>query len=228
MSTVAILPVKPFARAKQRLAVELSAGDRQALVVAMFSDVLVALSRCPAIDRVLVVSDDRLAQQLAAGYGAEVSEDGQPSHSDATRRGLDQVAAEGADHALLVPGDCPLLDPDELRGLVGRLMELEAGAGERGVALIVPDRHGTGTNALAFGLPAPIAPAFGPGSRERHAAAAAAAGAVYELTEIPTLALDVDTPEDLRALELALATRHGGAAHTRGMLAQLARSAHRR
>lgn len=227
MSTVAILPVKPFARAKQRLAVELSAGDRRALVVAMFSDVLVALSRCGAIDRVLVVSDDRRAQQLAAGYGAAVTEDGQPNHSDATRRGLSLVA-EGADRALLVPGDCPLLDPGELSRLVARLQELEARAGGRGVALIVPDRHGTGTNALAFGLPAPFDPAFGPGSRERHEAAATAAGALYEVAELPTLALDVDTPEDLRALETALAARHGGAAHTRGMLAQLARSAQRR
>jgi 2-phospho-L-lactate guanylyltransferase len=226
---VAILPVKPFARAKQRLAAQLSAGDRHALVVAMFSDVLVALSRCEAIDRVLVVSDDRRAQQLAAGYGAAVTTDGQPSHSAATLRGLEEVAAEGAQRAVLVPGDCPLLDPGELSGLVRRLRELQtAAAGEHGVALIVPDRHGTGTNALAFDLPAVIAPAFGPGSRDRHANAAAAAGARYELAEIPTLALDVDTPEDLRALELALVARHGGAAHTRGMLAQFARSAHRR
>ncbi len=35
---------------------------------------------------------------------------------------------------------------------------------------IVPDRHGTGTNALLLAPPQAIAPAFGPGSCERHAA----------------------------------------------------------
>ena len=42
--------------------------------------------------------------------------------------------------------------------------------------------------------------------------------------KIGSLALDVDTPEDLAHLQNALATSRGGAAHTRGMLNQLARS----
>jgi 2-phospho-L-lactate guanylyltransferase len=227
MSTVAILPVKPFLRAKQRLAETLSAGDRQALVMAMFSDVLVALGRCRALDGVLVVTDDRRAEQLAAGYGATVGPDGTTSHSEAARRGLEMVAADGVEGVLLVPGDCPLLDPGELGELVRHLSELGATADGRGAALIVPDRHGSGTNALALTLPASFQPEFGPGSRERHVAAAAGAGALYEETNVPSLALDVDTPQDLEALGAELARRHGGAAHTRGMISQLARSSRR-
>jgi hypothetical protein len=41
---------------------------------------------------------------------------------------------------------------------------------------------------------------------------------------VPSLALDVDTSEDLETVEATLTTTHGGAAHTRGMLAQLRRS----
>ncbi len=87
---------------------------------------------------------------------------------------------------------------------------------------IVPDRHGTGTNALLLSPPDVIEPAFGPGSRERHEELAAAAGVPCSVEELPTLALDVDTAEDLIALRQALADRRGGAAHTRGMLSRLA------
>src|SRR5918992_299175 len=42
MRTLAILPVKSFGAAKQRLAAALGSGSRQALAEAMFSDVLAA------------------------------------------------------------------------------------------------------------------------------------------------------------------------------------------
>jgi 2-phospho-L-lactate guanylyltransferase (CobY/MobA/RfbA family) len=45
MRTIAILPVKSFGAAKQRLAGRLGAGPRQALAQAMFSDVLASLRR---------------------------------------------------------------------------------------------------------------------------------------------------------------------------------------
>jgi 2-phospho-L-lactate guanylyltransferase len=228
VSTVAILPVKPVLRAKQRLAASLSAGDRQALVMAMFSDVLVALGRCRSLDRVHVVTGDRQVEELAAGYGATIGPDRAPDHSAAALSGLEAMAAAGAGAAVLVPGDCPLLDPAELDDLIRRLAELDAAAAGRGAALIVPDRHGSGTNALGLTLPSALEPAFGPGSRERHVATAAGTGGLYEVVAVPSLGLDVDTPEDLAALETELAARHGGAAHTRGMLSQLARSAGRR
>jgi len=47
------------------------------------------------------------------------------------------------------------------------------------------------------------------------------AGARVEIRQIPSLMLDVDTGEDLEALQDALAASTGGAAHTRGMLARL-------
>ena len=65
---------------------------------------------------------------------------------------------------------------------------------------IVPDRHGTGTNALLLAPPDVIAPAFGQGSCARHRAAAEASGARVAVAEVASLALDVDTPDDLDAL----------------------------
>ena len=62
--------------------------------------------------------------------------------------------------------------------------------------VLVPDRHGTGTNALVLRPPDVIDFAFGPNSREAHRRAAAAAGAAY-LEVTGPLAIDIDTPADL-------------------------------
>jgi 2-phospho-L-lactate/phosphoenolpyruvate guanylyltransferase len=217
MRTLAILPMKSFGDAKQRLAHEISASSRRALAEAMFSDVLVALRRTPGVSEILVVSADRGAQRIAGGYGASVLDDAEAGHNVAASNGVREALTAGADRALLVPGDCPLLDPSELERLI------ERPAGQRSV-LIVPDRHGTGTNALLLTPPDVLAPAFGPGSCRRHVDHARAVGAVSEVVEVSSLALDVDTPEDVAAVKATLAASHGGAARTRGMLSQLTRS----
>jgi 2-phospho-L-lactate/phosphoenolpyruvate guanylyltransferase len=217
MSTLAILPIKSFADAKQRLADELAPGARRALAEAMFSDVLVALRRAQGIDEVLVVSNDNGAQQIAGGYGAQVLDDLQEGHNPAALLGIRWALDAGIDRALLVPGDCPMLVPAEIDELCAHPVAAPS-------ALIVPDRHGTGTNALLLTPPDTLAPSFGPDSCRRHAANAESAGISSEIVDVPSLALDVDTFEDLTALNSALADSHGGAAHTRGMLRQLTRS----
>jgi 2-phospho-L-lactate guanylyltransferase len=214
--TIAILPVKRFAAAKARLGDELSGGTRRALTEAMVTDVLMALRRTAAIDEVLIVTSEPAAEAIGRGYGANVLPDNlEEGQSAATLIGIEHALQAGATRVLLVPGDTPALDPAELGELLARP---QIG---RSVTL-VPDRHGTGTNALLLTPPDVIEPAFGPGSRERHELAATAAGVACEVEEIPTLAIDVDTADDLAALRTALAARRGGAAHTRGMLSRLA------
>ena len=212
----AILPIKPFDQAKQRLRDALGPSPRAALVQAMFSDVLVALRRATEIERVLVVSSDHGAQRMAEGYGALVVDDDQLGHNKAAAHGIACALELGATRVLLVPGDCPLLDPRELDALI-------AGHTDPRSAVIVPDRHGTGTNALLLSLPDALEPAFGPLSRTRHEQKARDAGLTPVTVTVASLALDLDTPEDLVAIEQALASGRGGAAHTRGMLSQLAR-----
>lgn len=217
MPTVAILPVKRFEHAKQRLAEELTANARRALVEAMYSDVLVALGQTRSVSGILVVTVDRLAQRIAGGHGASVLPEPERGHNPAAAAGVRLVRDQGVKRVLLVAGDCPLADPGELDALISRP------AGERS-ALIVPDRHGTGTNALLLTPPGALPPSFGPGSAQRHLAEASRAGAVGELVEVPSLALDVDTPEDLAELQTTLESTHGKGAQTRGMLSQLLRS----
>jgi 2-phospho-L-lactate guanylyltransferase len=216
-SPLAILPIKSFDEAKQRLREGLEAVPRRALVEAMFSDVLVAVRRCRRIDHLLVVSADHGALRIAAGYGALILEDEQQGHSAAAALGLKRAQELGAERALLLPGDCPLVDPLELDELIARP------AGPRSV-LIVADRHGTGTNALLISPVDALMPAFGPGSFERHQTSARQAGLEVQAVDVPSLALDVDTPEDLAEMQSVLESQRGGAAHTRGMLRQRAHS----
>jgi 2-phospho-L-lactate guanylyltransferase len=69
--------------------------------------------------------------------------------------------------------------------------------------VIVPDRHGQGTNALLLSPPDVMTPAFGEGSFARHAALARAAGAAPRVVDVPSLGLDIDTADDLAALRRA-------------------------
>lgn len=214
MSTLAILPIKRFSEAKQRLVPGVSPGLRRLLVEAMLSDVLVALRRAEALEAILAVSSDEDAQRIAGAYGALLLPDEGGGHNGAAAKGIRYAVERGFERALLVPGDCPALNPGEVDAL------LERPAPDRS-AFVVPDRHGTGTNALLLSPPDALEPSFGPGSCERHVGLAAAANVPCELAEISTLALDVDTPEDLDQLSVLLAKSHGRAAHTRGILRRL-------
>ncbi len=216
MRTCAVLPVKRFDDAKQRLDKTLSSGTRRALAEAMVTDVLTALRRASSIDAVVVVTGEGGAQNLARAYDAEYIDDDDRGHSHAARSGVDWALERGFERVLLVPGDCPALNPAEVDELVGAAHAAPA-------ITVVPDRHGSGTNALLLSPPDVIAPSFGSGSRERHESAAHDQGADCEVVEVASLVLDVDTAEDLQALRDSLAARTGGAAHTRGLLARLSR-----
>jgi 2-phospho-L-lactate/phosphoenolpyruvate guanylyltransferase len=198
LNATAVLPVKRLGAAKQRLAAGLDAERRRELAGAMVADVLEAIRGARTIDRLIVVSGDPVAQEMASGAGAEIVPDPEDvGHVEAALAGIARAEVEGAERVLLLPGDCPLLDPRELDRLL-------TGVPDRYVG-IVPDRHGTGTNALLLSPPDAIVPAFGEGSRDRHIEAAREAGIPFGVEELPSLELDLDTPADVIALTRELA-----------------------
>jgi 2-phospho-L-lactate guanylyltransferase len=204
LRTAAVLPVKSFGRAKQRLGN--AVPQRPALAEAMVGDVLEALASVPALEIVIVVTAEPIAARAARGAGALVVDDpAEAGQSAAAALGVAAALERGCTRALLVPGDCPALDPEEVGGLLER----------RARVVIVPDRHGSGTNGLLLSPPDAIAPSFGTGSFARHAALA---GGDAEVCAVPTLGLDVDTPDDLQALRAALAAHRYGARRTRALL----------
>ena len=211
----AVLPMKPPSVGKTRLSEEFDPSFRQALAAAMFADVLVALTRSNSIDKVLVVTEDFDCARMAMLHGAEpVDDPGLRGHSEAAAFGADHAIGLGCERLLLVPGDCPALEPTEL----DQLFAIEAA---KPTCLVVPDRHGAGTNALLMTPPLAIQPGFGPGSRERHLERCTEAGVYGQAVELPSLAHDVDTADDLDALIAHLDSTRGNAASTRGLLLQL-------
>jgi 2-phospho-L-lactate guanylyltransferase len=172
----------------------------------MVGDVLTALAQVSGLELLIVVTAEPAAARAAREAGAVVVHDpAEAGQSAAASLGVAEARSRGLERVLLVPGDCPALDPGE----VGELLA------SRAEVVIVPDRHGSGTNALLLAPPDAIRPAFGTGSFARHAALA---GARAQVREVPSLGLDVDTFDDLAALRAALAAVPGGARRTRALL----------
>lgn len=211
MNCVAVITAKRFDRAKQRLAGAVENEKKAALVAAMLADVLAAVAESRMVGQVVVVTGEQTAADLARESGAEVIEDPEDiGHSQAAMMGVERAKQLGAECVVLLPGDCPLLDPRELDHLV-------SGLPDPWVA-VVPDRHGTGTNSLVLVPPDVIEPAFGEGSCERHQRIARDAGVPYGVEELPTLGLDLDTPADIVALTTRLDLKGGSAVNTARVL----------
>jgi 2-phospho-L-lactate guanylyltransferase len=210
MATAVILPVKSFTRAKQRLGDRFGGPQRAGLARAMVEDVLDELERA-GIGPLVVVSKEAA---LAVPAAITVVDDQEQGQSAAALLGLARARELGCERALLVPGDCPLIDGGELRELAARAETLDVA--------IVPDRHGTGTNGLALGTDGGFEPQFGPGSRARHVRQAEAKGLSFEVIPVPGLQLDVDTRADASRLEAALGRFPHRAPRTRQALARAA------
>ncbi|MEA2435610.1 MAG: 2-phospho-L-lactate/phosphoenolpyruvate guanylyltransferase [Thermoleophilaceae bacterium] len=219
MRTLAIVPIKSFDLAKQRLSDSLAVGGRRSLVQAMFSDVLGALRHTEGIERIAVVTADVAAGSVATGERMVVLHDGvSAGQSAATEIGIRYALDQGFERVLLVPGDTPLLKPPDLDKMLARCEH-------DGIAVaIVPDRHGTGTNGLLIVPPDAFAPSFGEGSLERHLTQARERELVHRVEALPSLEHDVDTPSDLAALWDVIDGSRRGAQRTRGALMQLDRS----
>jgi 2-phospho-L-lactate/phosphoenolpyruvate guanylyltransferase len=216
MRTFAVLPVKRFGAAKQRLTDGLEPGARERLAEAMVRDVLAALAQAPTLDGVVVVTNEPRAAAPARAAGAEVIPDAaETGQSPAATAGVVRALELGAERVLLVPGDCPALAPDEVEALLADPAPAPA-------VTIVPDRHGTGTNALLLTPPQAIEPAFGEGSFARHTAAAARAGATLSVQTPPSLLLDVDTASDLAVLRETLSRLPHRPTYTAAALAEIA------
>jgi 2-phospho-L-lactate guanylyltransferase len=235
MRTAAILPVKRFPLAKQRLGKSVADLLRADLARAMVGDVLSALRECPAIDATIVVTCEPSVVAAARYIDAIVVEDtAEEGQSAAVSLGLGHALHEGFERALCVPGDCPTLDPSELTKLIvtdtpggdvdSRFGEPRARAWgtPKSEVVIVPDRHGSGTNGLLLCPPDAISPSFGPGSRARHERLATEAGVAWRIAQPASLLLDIDTGEDLAVLRERLESERAGAPRTRAVLARAA------
>ncbi|HEX3723576.1 MAG TPA: 2-phospho-L-lactate guanylyltransferase [Nitrolancea sp.] len=197
MSLHAIVPVQRLEQAKSRLAVALSPEERRALVLRSLATVLHALSGSALVDATLVVTPDPEVSEHATHAGAIALEQPGRGLNEAIRQGREYAAEHGADALLIVLADLPLLTTIDIDNL------LEA-SGDAAVTL-APDRHGSGTNALVLRPLNAIEPAFGVDSYHAHRNEAEQQQRSSRTFHARGTAYDVDTADDLLAIDRLLA-----------------------
>jgi 2-phospho-L-lactate guanylyltransferase len=199
----AIIPVGTLAGAKSRLGESLDAEERQDLVEGFLARTVVAALAVDRLADVLVISPDRDVLARATELGARTLR----QRTRGLNRGLAEARADliagGAEAVLVLPIDLPFVTPEAIEAVIAPLTSADR------VVVLVPDRHGTGTNALGLLPPGVIGFAFGPSSRDAHRAAAAEAGATVIELDGP-LTVDLDTPDDFVHVE-SLASEGVGA-----------------
>lgn len=211
---ITIIPAKPFSEAKTRLATILSPQQRSALSRTLLKRSIILAQQ---IGPVVVVSRSAKVRQVARRWGAETVAEAavsgqrsainlppsaftlppspfrlQPEASlnAAISQGLEYALAAGAESALILPLDLPLLSVADLQKL------LELSKTDTSALVIAPCRHNQGTNALLLRPPTLIAPQFGTNSFAAHQSAAQAADVKAIIYRSTGLMHDLDSPDD--------------------------------
>jgi 2-phospho-L-lactate guanylyltransferase len=181
VQTAVLVPVKGFSTAKQRLGTVLTSDERQRLARWLADRVLAAVAEMV----VFVACDDEDVRSWAAERGATPLWGPGLGLNGAVDDGVAQIAAAGFEHVIVTHADLPF--PAGLTRVA-----------RAGVTTIVPDQRRDGTNVMSFPATRPLRAAYGPGSFDRHLAAASADP--LRCVEVRTdahLSLDVDTSADL-------------------------------
>jgi len=214
-----LIPAKPYAESKTRLAPALTPEERAALIRRLLVRT-VRLAR-EVVGPVVVVSrDESLLEEMRAEGAWGLVED-TPGLNPALTQAARFAGERGAAGILVLPADLPLLTAADLETILAYVdshpnlspspspkrggedspfPKREGGQGvrlARPTVVVAPCRHGTGTNALVIHPIGLIPFAFGPDSFAAHCAAARAAGVEPVIYRSATIALDLDTPEDL-------------------------------
>ena len=198
--TLALVPVKRLADTKSRLFTHQRGEAREAFTLAMLRDVVAALASAESVDRTVVLTPDEEVATAGRAVGAEALVRDDTGLNASLNLGA-RALALGDEPLLVVLGDVAGALPSDIDALSQALSAL----GGRG-AVLAPSSDG-GTSAL---LRAPfdvVPPCFGPDSAKRHREASAERGVPYRELPLPSLALDLDLPEDV---EHFLRTEHGG------------------
>ena len=154
----------------------------------MLDDVVAAATRTRHL--VLVVTDSRSVAARVRRLGARAAVAPARGTREGAARGLRLAGRAGAEAALVVAADLPFAVSADLRRVIA--------AGRRTDIVIVPDHDGVGTNALFLRPPSRMAPLFGHRSLQAHRRAARGQALVLPVAR---LGRDIDTPDDLLALE---------------------------
>lgn len=177
---IIIIPIRSFSTGKSRLSSVLSQQQRSELMKYCANSVISATGDIPTI----VISSDPQVQSFALERGKFCLPD-PGSNLNQIINSLYGAAFEfGITHLTVAHGDLPLA-----RDLTWLKKDLSA--------VIVPDRHRSGTNVLSIPTGTKFIFSYGIGSLEKHIQQARLSDMEVSLVEDPNLMIDIDLPEDL-------------------------------
>ena len=187
----AVVPVKEFEGAKQRLSSALSSEERRVLATTMLEDVLDAVSAVPELAGVLVVTLDPAATSLAIRYGARVVTEGaRDGHTGAVTAAARLLVREGQAGMMTMPGDIPRLSTEEIAATLAAHRAAPA-------FTIVPAHDDLGSNTIVCSPPDAVPLRFGEDSFYPHLDAARTRGIEPLVVRHPGIGMDIDNPVDL-------------------------------
>jgi 2-phospho-L-lactate guanylyltransferase len=189
---IAIVPVKPLADSKTRLASLMTVEQRSKLVVGMLTRVLTAI-REAGIDPVWVVGGDDRVKRIVKNFSVEWFEELGTDLNDTLAKAFDLVF-ERSCSALYVASDLPFLKPGDLHSL------LQASRRNTNITL-APARRDGGTNAILVPPGLPFRPELGLRSFSRHMSKAAELGISVAICYSPGLGFDLDISDDLETFQ---------------------------
>lgn len=186
----AVLPVKSFASAKQRMASYLTPLERLGLARCMFQDVLDAARRAKRLAGILVVTSDQEVRTIARAAGAQMlSEHTDSGYAAAVSAASIRLSHCKADGMIVIPADIPHLSPST----IDKMADMTP---PRGMT-IVPANCDGGTNMLCMRPVNVVKPLFGHNSCMLHCEAARQAGIEPLILSRCEEGRDLDRPGDL-------------------------------
>ena len=194
MKVSALIPVKGFSNAKQRLSPLLAGADRELFAEVMFRDVLKQVLKARGLVETYVVTGDNKVAEIAASLGAQlIREKVEKGETDAVDFARGELKQLGREAVLIIPGDMPLVRSADIEEVLAQVPE----GASFPFALLVPSHDRMGTNALLLAPPDIIKLRFGYDSFTYHMSQVSAQGLPLRFIENERLALDIDEPKDL-------------------------------
>jgi 2-phospho-L-lactate guanylyltransferase len=185
----ALVPLKRLGEAKSRLRHSLTPTQRVELMRLLLEHAIAQVRDTPQVDRVILVSSEPDAAEIAAGLDVEHFDDRGLAWNDALAAAMGEAVRSA--QVLILSADLPLVRSEDVQAFI-------AAAPQPGVA--IARARDAGTNGLVMSPPGAAATCFGAtGSAAQHAALATAAGLASAIVDIPGLALDLDVDDDVRA-----------------------------
>ena len=179
MDAHVLVPLKALDRAKSRLAGALSAAERAELMRSLLERV-VGVVREAGVERITVVTAEPIE-------GYDIWLDRGLAWNDALATAAVEVVTTPI--VAVISADLPLVQPDE----VEELLETTPAQG-----IAIARALDGGTNAVSMRPPGLVRTHFG---EPQSAAVHAGLGVEHVVVDLPGLAFDVDTPEDLARMQ---------------------------